>query len=57
MRGQSSKREMRQKGKKRKAEEFVGFAQVHPPINKGQMRSDREVTLSRPQTIAHNFRE
>lgn len=45
---QSSRREMRWEGKKRKAEEFARFVQVHPPINKGQMRSDREITLSRP---------
>jgi len=39
---------MRWKGKKRKAEESAGFVEVHPPINKVQMRSDREITLSRP---------
>jgi len=45
---QSNRREMRWKGKKRKAEESAGFVEVHPPINKVQMRSDREITLSRP---------
>lgn len=45
---QSRRRKMSWEGKKRKAEEFAGFVQVHPPINKGQMRSDREITLSRP---------
>lgn len=42
------RRKMRWEGKKRKAEEFVGFVQVHPHIKQGQTRSDREITLSRP---------
>lgn len=44
----SGREETRWEGKKRKAEEFAGFVQVHPPISNGQMRSDREITMSRP---------